>query len=161
MNLSPGFIPPWDASPAGLRDTLSVVIQAVSEGKQGWMSTEQIEGVGSAGEFDGVDGPNGADGPDRAEGADRPDGTQELDQAGDSTGPTESGNTEDAARPKDSVESPPEEARLLDKIHEMGSQPSPVGDRSEERIAEMSQGFKAGDEAVVRELIEKLINDGI
>ena len=109
------------------------------------MSTDQIEGVGSTGEFDGVEGPDRTAEPSGPNGPEGTDGPDVAGAAGEPNGPEESGNSGEVSRPKDSVEGPTEEARLLDKVHGMGEQPSPVSDKSEQRIAEMSEGFKPGD----------------
>lgn len=125
------------------------------------MSTDQIEGVGSTGEVDGVEGPDRTAEPSGPNGPEGPDGPDVAGAAGEPNGPEESGNSEEVSRPKDSVEGPSEEDRLLDKIHRMGEQPSPVSDKSEQRIAEMSEGFKPGDAEALKEMISNLLNENI
>ena len=123
------------------------------------MNIDQIGGVEG---FDGPEGPSGPEKGDRFEGPEKP---EETGGAGKSEG---NSNSEDpgstvhvSQRPQDAIELPSAEARHVENIRNLPEEGSPLKGQSEERIAEMSQGFKAGDEAPLRAMVEKLLNEGI
>ncbi len=123
------------------------------------MNIDQIGGV------EGLGGPEGPDGPEevnRFEGPEKSEGAGGADKAdpGASSDDVDSSD-QISPRPEDDIQSPPEEMKHVESIRNLPEPTSLSLGQSEEQIAEMSKGFKAGDEAPLRAMIEKFLNEGI
>ncbi|OUU20069.1 MAG: hypothetical protein CBC13_11300 [Planctomycetia bacterium TMED53] len=133
------------------------------------MSIENIDGVGGIGAPEGADGPDKpGQGPDKAEGAESTNESGKTGEIGGSEGVSEAQeNTQvdpgdkTALRPGDQIDTPPSHLDLLEKIHQLPADGSPLEKKSEEQIQEMSEGFKAADEEPLKEIIQKILNEGI
>ncbi len=140
------------------------------------MNVDQIDGVGGI-EGDGPDAPGRTEKPDggpeqseglkgseEAGGVDEAAGAEKADgpgEVGDATAKPEVDPSDHGVlRPEDQIDTPSSHLPLLERIHELPGEGSPLEKKSEERISEMSEGFKEGDEGPVREMLEKLLNDG-